>query len=80
MNGHQDGFNKLACMVIPFGEWTGDKLCLYEARFVRHFKPWDILIFLSGQITHFNLHFARLHESLVLYSDKEGDMSHAVAR
>ncbi|KAK0242064.1 hypothetical protein EDD85DRAFT_934815 [Armillaria nabsnona] len=91
-DGHRDGFDKLACVVIPFGEWTGGELCLYEAGFVWRLKPWDILIFPSGRITHFNLHFAGLRGSLVLHSDKGGNAwaqreelgyngwSHAVSR
>ncbi|KAK0499761.1 hypothetical protein EDD18DRAFT_1103064 [Armillaria luteobubalina] len=35
--------------------------------------PWDILIFPSGRITHFNLHFDGLRGSVVLHSDKGGD-------
>ncbi|SJL16470.1 uncharacterized protein ARMOST_19996 [Armillaria ostoyae] len=72
-DGHRDGFDKLACVVILFGEWTGGELCLYEAGFVWHLKPWDILIFPSGRITHFNLHFTGLCGSLVMHSDKGGD-------
>ncbi|SJL12078.1 uncharacterized protein ARMOST_15499 [Armillaria ostoyae] len=91
-DGHRDGFDKLACVVIPFGKWTGGELCLYEAGFVWRLKPWDILIFPSGRITHFNLHFTGLRGSLVMHSDKGGDAwaqgeelgyngwSHAVAR
>ncbi|KAK0502023.1 hypothetical protein EDD18DRAFT_1100519 [Armillaria luteobubalina] len=34
--------------------------------------PWDILIFPTGRITHFNLHFDGLRGSVVLHSDKGG--------
>ncbi|KAK0436800.1 uncharacterized protein EV420DRAFT_1241136, partial [Desarmillaria tabescens] len=33
-NGHRDGFDKLICAVIPFGDWEGGELCLYEAGYV----------------------------------------------
>ncbi|KAJ7695870.1 hypothetical protein B0H16DRAFT_1224749, partial [Mycena metata] len=55
--GHRDRFDKLFCVVIPFGKWTGGELCLFEPGFVFKLHPWDILIFPSCDITHFNLHF-----------------------
>lgn len=41
--------------------------------FVFLLKPWDILIFPSCDITHFNLDFEGVRLSLVLHSDKYGD-------
>jgi hypothetical protein len=87
---HRDRFDKIFCVVIPFGKWTGGELCLYEPGFVSSFpvaacshfrfqgfvfrlKPWDILIFPSCDITHFNLDFQGVRLSLVLHSDKYGD-------
>ncbi|PBK66392.1 hypothetical protein ARMSODRAFT_977653 [Armillaria solidipes] len=72
-NGHRDGFDKIACVVVPFGDWEGGELCLYEAGHVWRLKPWDVLIFPSGRITHFNLHFTGLRGSLILHSDGRGD-------
>ncbi len=72
-NGHRDGFDKLACAVILFGDWKAGELCLYEAGYVWRLKPWDVLIFPSGCITHFNLHMTGLRGSLVLHSDNRGD-------
>ncbi|PBK71936.1 hypothetical protein ARMSODRAFT_883170, partial [Armillaria solidipes] len=72
-NGHRDSFDKLICVVVPFGEWEGGELCLYEAGLVLRLKPWDVIIFPSGRITHFNLHFTGLRGSLVLHSDNRGD-------
>ncbi|KAJ7498855.1 hypothetical protein FB451DRAFT_1548628 [Mycena latifolia] len=71
--GHRDHFDKLFCVVIPFGDWTGGELCLFEPGFVFRLRPWDILIFPSCDITHFNLHFEGVRLSLVLHSDKYGD-------
>ncbi|KAJ7883087.1 hypothetical protein B0H13DRAFT_2344360 [Mycena leptocephala] len=70
---HRDRFDKIFCVVIPFGKWTGGELCLYEPGFVFRLKPWDILIFPSCDITHFNLDFQGVRLSLVLHSDKYGD-------
>ncbi|KAK0454505.1 hypothetical protein EV421DRAFT_1896424 [Armillaria borealis] len=72
-NGHRDSFDKIICVVVPFGEWEGGELCLYEAGHVLQLKPWDVVIFPSGRITHFNLHFTGLQGSLVLHSDNRGD-------
>ncbi|KAK0229274.1 hypothetical protein EDD85DRAFT_957670 [Armillaria nabsnona] len=72
-NGHRDGFDKIACVVVPFGDWQRGELCLYEAGYVWHLKPWDVLIFPLGHITHFNLHFSGLRGSLFLHSDSCGD-------
>ncbi|KAJ7763440.1 hypothetical protein B0H16DRAFT_1414177 [Mycena metata] len=71
--GHRDRFDKLFCVVIPFGEWTGGELCLYEPGFVFKLRPWDIIIFPSWDLTHFNLDFEGVRLSLVLHSDKYGD-------
>ncbi|SJL05239.1 uncharacterized protein ARMOST_08605 [Armillaria ostoyae] len=72
-NGHCDGFDKIAYVVMPFGDWEGGELCLYEAGHVWCLKPWDVLIFPSGRITHFNLHFTGLQGSLILHSDGRSD-------
>ncbi|KAJ7796414.1 hypothetical protein B0H13DRAFT_1447799, partial [Mycena leptocephala] len=31
---HRDRFDKIFCVIIPFGKWTGGELCLYEPGFV----------------------------------------------
>ncbi|KAJ7080754.1 hypothetical protein B0H15DRAFT_855854 [Mycena belliarum] len=71
--GHRDRFDKLFCVVIPFGYWTGGELCLFEPGFVFRLKSWDLLIFASCDVTHFNLDFDGVRLSLVLHSDKYGD-------
>lgn len=72
-NGHRDASDKLICTVIPFGNWEGGEVCLYELGLVIQLKAGDILIFPSSNITHFNLHFVGLRGSLVLHSDVQGD-------
>ncbi|KAJ7259445.1 hypothetical protein C8J57DRAFT_1073108 [Mycena rebaudengoi] len=75
--GHRDAGDKLFCVVIPFGSWTGGELCLYEPGLMFCLLPWDIVIFPSCDITHFNLDFEGVDGgtllSLVLHSDKHGD-------
>ncbi|KAJ6542472.1 hypothetical protein DFH09DRAFT_1089025 [Mycena vulgaris] len=71
--GHRDGGDKLFCVVIPFGNWTGGELVMYEPGCVFRPRPWDAIIFPSCQITHFNLTFEGVRLSLVLHSDKYGD-------
>jgi len=72
-DGHRDLKDKRICVVIPFGEWEGGEICLYELGLVIKLKAGDILIFPSCDITHFNLHFFGLRGSLVLHSDRQGD-------
>ncbi|TFK62691.1 hypothetical protein BDN72DRAFT_737059, partial [Pluteus cervinus] len=56
-SAHKDRNDKAICAVIPFGEWTGGELCLYEPGLVFDIKPGDIFIFPSAKVTHFNLDF-----------------------
>ncbi|KAJ6471175.1 hypothetical protein DFH09DRAFT_1344293 [Mycena vulgaris] len=72
-DAHRDIFDKLFCIVIPFGRWKGGELCLYELGFVFRLHPWDMLVFPSCDITHFNLDFEGTRLSIVLHSDKSGD-------
>ncbi|TFK58751.1 hypothetical protein BDN72DRAFT_746285, partial [Pluteus cervinus] len=55
-SAHRDHNDEGLCAVIPFGEFTGGELCLFEPGLVFDIKPGDILIFPSAEITHFNLH------------------------
>jgi hypothetical protein len=72
-NAHRDWIDKHLCVVIPFGDWEGGEIVLYELGLVIKLKPGDILIFPSCHITHFNLHFSGLRGSIVLHSDTQGD-------
>jgi hypothetical protein len=69
-DGHRDVGDKRLCVVIPFGEWDGGELCLFEAGIVVQMKAWDFIVFPSADITHFNLHFSGRRASVVLHSDK----------
>ncbi|KAJ7130251.1 hypothetical protein C8R44DRAFT_731804 [Mycena epipterygia] len=71
--GHRDGGDKLFCVVIPFGTFTGGALALFEPGFVFPLRAWDAIIFPSCNVTHFNLDFEGTRLSLVLHSDKYGD-------
>ncbi|KAJ7140273.1 hypothetical protein C8R43DRAFT_1131647 [Mycena crocata] len=71
--GHRDTGDKLLCVVIPFGCWTGGELGMYEPGVAFRLRSWDALIFPSCKITHFNLDFKGSRLSLVLHSDKYGD-------
>ncbi|KAJ7748462.1 hypothetical protein DFH07DRAFT_775647 [Mycena maculata] len=72
-DGHRDGFDKLFCVVIPFGNWTGGEICLYELGLVFRLHAWNIMAFPSCEVTHFNLPFKGERLSLVLHSDKFGE-------
>lgn len=71
--GHRDSKDKRICVVMPFGDWKGGELCLFEAGIVLKLHPGDVVIFRSCDITHFNLTFEGLRASLVLHTDKGGD-------
>lgn len=70
--GHRDFIDHRICVVIPYGNWTGGDICLYELGLVIALNPGDILIFKSCDITHFNLHFEGQRGSIVLHSDRAG--------
>ncbi|KAJ7719408.1 hypothetical protein B0H16DRAFT_1336735, partial [Mycena metata] len=71
--GHRDAGDKELCVVIPFGEWVGRELGLFELGFLMRLRAWDGIIFPSCSITHFNQHFVGEHLSLVLHTDKNHD-------
>ncbi|KAJ6497291.1 hypothetical protein C8R45DRAFT_1211230 [Mycena sanguinolenta] len=70
---HQDHGDKDLCIVIPFGNFKGGELCLYEVGFKFDLRMGDILIFPSCDITHFNMDFSGKRGTLVLHSDRQGD-------
>ena len=69
-SGHRDSGDLRLCVVMPFGNWMGGELCLYELRLVFEAGPGDLVIFPSCEITHFNLHMTGERCSLVLQTDK----------
>lgn len=71
-DGHCDIGDLLLCVVIPFGNFEGGELCLYELGLVIDLAPLTAFIFPSSDVTHFNLHFQGTRGSLVLHSDRQG--------
>ncbi|KAJ7169086.1 hypothetical protein C8R43DRAFT_876548 [Mycena crocata] len=71
---HRDHGDKRLCVVLPFGNFVGGQLCLYELGFKFDLKVGDCLIFPSCDITHFNMHFLGKRGTLVLHSDQQGDL------
>ena len=72
--GHRDRKDTDSCLVIPFGEWRGAKLVLYEPGLVFDLNPNQVLVFRSGQITHFNTHLDGVRSSLVFHTDADLDI------
>ncbi|TFK58028.1 hypothetical protein BDN72DRAFT_907163 [Pluteus cervinus] len=72
-SAHKDRNDKAICAVVPFGEWTGGELCLYELGLVFDVKPGDIIMFPSDKVTHFNLDFIGKRGSFALQSDVRMD-------
>lgn len=70
---HRDKGDKRLCLVVPFGDFKGGQLCLYETGFSFNLKLGDVLIFPSCDLTHFNLYFTGKRGTLVLHSDRQGD-------
>ncbi|KAF8176640.1 hypothetical protein K438DRAFT_1607254 [Mycena galopus ATCC 62051] len=71
--GHRNAGDKLFCPVIPLGEFEGAELGLYEPGLLIRPRPWDVIIFPSCDITHFNTHVKGTRISIVLNTDKAGD-------
>jgi hypothetical protein len=72
-DAHADVGDKLLCVVIPFGRFTGGELVLHELGLVFRMQPGDVLIFPSWKINHYNLHFQGIRVSIVMHTDKHGD-------
>ena len=70
-DGHTDEFDDTICLVIPFGNFQGGELVLWEPGLVLDLKEGAMVIFPSSKITHFNLHFTGFRGSVVLHTDKE---------
>jgi hypothetical protein len=51
------------------GEHEGGELCLLEPGLVLELRNGDVVIFQSGQISHFNLHYSGVRASVVLNTD-----------
>lgn len=70
---HRDWNDKELCIVIPISDCEGGDLVLFELGLVLTLNSGDMVIFRSGEISHFNLHYRGKRASLVLHSDRSGD-------
>lgn len=68
-NIHRDPKDQTLCIVVPFGDFVGGELVLEELGLVLQLTHGDIIAFLSGHVSHFNLHFEGQRGSFVLHSD-----------
>lgn len=66
---HRDRRDACVCVVIPFGNFKGGQLCLYEPGLVFDLQLGNAIVFESRKITHFNLGFEGVRHSLVLHTD-----------
>ena|ERR1700761_8055475 len=69
---HRDSKDHRGCAVLVIGDFEGGELCLYEPGIVFELKNGDLIVFPSGKISHFNLHYRGIRASMVLHSDKSG--------
>lgn len=69
---HRDVKDYSICLVLVIGQHVGGELCLVEPGLVLRLQNGDAVIFPSGKITHFNLHYQGTRASIVLHSDRAG--------
>jgi predicted 2-oxoglutarate/Fe(II)-dependent dioxygenase YbiX len=69
---HRDVKDHRVCLVLVIGDHVGGELCLQELGLVVRLRNGDIVVFPSGKITHFNLHYQGVRASIVLHSDNAG--------
>lgn len=70
---HRDWNDKDICIVIPISDCDGGDLALMELGLVLELNNGDMVIFRSGELSHFNLHYRGKRASMVLHSDRSGD-------
>jgi hypothetical protein len=66
---HKDGMDLGFCAVMPFGEWEGADLVLYDIGVVWSAKPDMLIFFLSDCLTHFNTVLKGVRCSMVFNVD-----------
>ncbi|KAK6981412.1 hypothetical protein R3P38DRAFT_2578469, partial [Favolaschia claudopus] len=73
--GHRDNRDHRFCVVISYchGEGVGGDLGMYETGLLLRTRPWDVGIFPSSAITHFNMPINGVRISIVLHSDIYGE-------
>lgn len=57
--------------MLPFGDWEGGELCLYEPGITLDLCAGDVVLFPSNQISHFNLCMEGYRGSMVLSTDRD---------
>jgi predicted 2-oxoglutarate/Fe(II)-dependent dioxygenase YbiX len=58
------------CAILVIGDHEGGELVLEEPGIVIDAKEGDLIIFPSGRISHFNMHYKGFRASMVLHTDK----------
>ena len=71
---HRDKGDRGWCTTFTLGDCEGGQLVLHELGLVFDSAPGDMVIFQSSSQTHFNLHVKGIRASLVLHSDRMGDI------
>jgi hypothetical protein len=66
---HRDAKDKLLCLVLAVGRFSGGGLVLKEQGLVVELGHGDFVVFTSGDTTHFNLEYVGERASLVLHTD-----------
>jgi len=66
---HRDAKDKLLCLVLVVGCFTGGGLVMKEQGLVLDLEHSDFAVFASGNTTHFNLNYVGKRVSLVLHTD-----------
>ena len=67
---HRDWGDEDVCLVLVLSDCSGGELCLKEPGVVLKLNTGDIVIFKSGEISHFNLHYIGKRASLVFHTDR----------
>ena len=66
---HRDSMDKNICLVIPIGNFKGGELVLVEQGLVLELGSGDVVVFRSGEATHFNMDYEGERASFVLHTD-----------
>ncbi|THH21608.1 hypothetical protein EUX98_g8337 [Antrodiella citrinella] len=61
---HRDTKDTSICLVLVLGEPEGGDLCLVEPGLTVKLREGDFIVFPSGKITHFNLHYVGVAKSV----------------
>ena len=66
---HKDVQDFGLCIAMPFGEWEGGDLVLYELGLVLDLRQGSLCVFKSSIVTHFNLDFTGKRFAIILHTD-----------